>query len=227
MQARHDFDLILLDLQILAWTIRGDGQPELDSPDEYLRVLVLTAQPSLKLRALQAGARDFVTKPFDIVEIQARIRNMLEVRILYRRVADQNLRLEQAVQERTAELRESEARFRSLVELASDWYWEQDETGEFTRVSGPALEMLGLDARDNGNETAGSNWNRPQLAQLGEKVASRRPFLDFVYSRIAADGSVQFLQASGEPKFDETGRFTGYRGIGMDVTARMGNNLST
>jgi hypothetical protein len=46
--------------------------------------------------------------------------------------------------ERTAELRESEARFRSLTELASDWYWEQDEAGEFTKVSGPVLEMLGI-----------------------------------------------------------------------------------
>ena len=48
------------------------------------------------------------------------------------------------MQERTAELRESEARYRSLTELASDWYWEQDENGKFTKVSGPVLEMLGI-----------------------------------------------------------------------------------
>ena len=52
--------------------------------------------------------------------------------------------LEQTVRERTAELRESEARYRSLTELASDWYWEQDENGNFTKVSGPVLEMLGI-----------------------------------------------------------------------------------
>ena len=52
--------------------------------------------------------------------------------------------LEQTVQERTAELRESEARYRSLTELASDWYWEQDESGSFTKVSGPVLDMLGI-----------------------------------------------------------------------------------
>ena len=67
---------------------------------------------------------------------------MLEVRLLYRKL-EATPGLEQAVQERTAELRESEARFRSLTELASDWYWEQDEAGNFTRVSGPVLEMLG------------------------------------------------------------------------------------
>ena len=48
------------------------------------------------------------------------------------------------MQLRTAELRESEARYRSLTELASDWYWEQDVKGAFTRVSGPVLEMLGI-----------------------------------------------------------------------------------
>ena len=52
--------------------------------------------------------------------------------------------LEQTVLERTAELRESEARYRSLTELASDWYWEQDENMKFTKVSGPVLEMLGI-----------------------------------------------------------------------------------
>ena len=55
---------------------------------------------------------------------------MLEVRLLYRKLENYAKVLEQAVQARTAELRESEARYRSLTELASDWYWEQDEHGE-------------------------------------------------------------------------------------------------
>src|SRR3546814_11233460 len=69
---------------------------------------------------------------------------MLEVRLLYRRLEAFNQVLEQTVAERTAELRESEARYRSLTELASDWYWEQDESGAFTQVSGPVLELLGI-----------------------------------------------------------------------------------
>src|SRR6185436_10118101 len=112
--------------------------------DAYLPVLVLTAQPGHKLRALQAGARDFISKPFDLVEVRTRIRNMLEVRLLYQKLGSYNRLLEQTVLERTAELRESEARFRSLTELASDWYWEQDEGGNFTKTSGPVLEMLGM-----------------------------------------------------------------------------------
>ena len=107
-------------------------------------MLVITAQPGHKLRALQAGAKDFISKPFDLVEVKTRIHNMLEVRLLYRKLESYNKELEQTVQERTAELRESEARYRSLTELASDWYWEQDENGTFTKVSGPVLEMLGI-----------------------------------------------------------------------------------
>ncbi|MBC7657975.1 MAG: response regulator, partial [Frankiaceae bacterium] len=222
----HRYDLILLDLQMPGM----DGFQVMEALKEieqggYLPVLVVTAQPSQKLPALQAGAKDFISKPFDVLEIQTRIRNMLEVRLLYKRIEANNRQLEQTVLERTAELRDSEARFRSLVELATDWYWEQDEHGQFTRVSGPALEMLGLgDA--TGNDVEGQpRWNESDRALLGEKLAARQPFLDFVYRRVHADGSEQFLQTSGEPRFDEAGRFRGYRGIGMDVTGRMGGGL--
>ena len=219
LHREHDFDLIVLDLQMPGM----DGFEVMEQlrtldRDPYLPVLVLTAQPSQKLRALQAGARDFVGKPFDMLELQTRIRNMVEVRLLHRRLAAYNVHLEQAVLDRTAELRESEARFQRLVELATDWYWEQDAEGKFTRVSGPALEMLGVTGEDAG---AGA-WVADAQAALGAKLASRAPFLDFVYRRVLPDGSEQVLQASGEPSFDEAGRFRGYRGIGTDVTSREG-----
>src|SRR5256885_13387075 len=115
--------------------------------DGSLPILVITAQPDHKLRALDAGARDFISKPFDLVEVRTRIRNLLEVRLLYKKIENYSKLLEQTVQERTAELRESEARYRSLTELASDWYWEQDESLRFTRVSGPVLEMFFFSSR--------------------------------------------------------------------------------
>ena len=222
LHQQNRFDLILLDLQMPGM----DGFEVMEglkrlSPDDYLPVLVLTAQPSAKLKALQAGAKDFLSKPFDVLEVQTRIRNMLEVRLLYNKVEDHNRQLEQAVHDRTADLRESESRFRSLVELATDWYWEQDENGKFTKVSGPALEMLGMVEHGTDEEPEQLLWNEEERVQLGEKLAARLPFLDFVYSRIRPDGSEQVLQTSGEPKFDASGRFTGYRGIGSDVTGRM------
>ena len=222
--AANRYDLILLDLQMpeMDGFEVMEGLKKIDTSG-YLPVLVITAQPGHKLRALQAGAKDFVSKPFDLVEVQTRIHNMLEVRLLYKRLDNYNKVLEQTVLERTAELRESEARFKSFTELSSDWYWEQDPQGNFTSISGPVFEMLGIDADDmlGASPKALAGWNAAERAQLDSNMASRRPFLDFVYSRTNADGTIQYLQVSGEPMFDTSARFTGYRGIGMDVTHRM------
>ena len=114
---------------------------------------------------------------------------------------DYNKLLEQTVQERTAELRESEARFRSLTELASDWYWEQDENGDFTKVSGPVLEMLGIRVEPLAGTPAvaddADGWNEAERAELRATIAARQPFLDFVFSRVNADGSTQQFRVSG------------------------------
>ena len=69
---------------------------------------------------------------------------MLEVRLLYKKLANANQELERQVRERTAELRESEARYRSLTELASDWYGERSETGNFPKVAGPGPGVRGV-----------------------------------------------------------------------------------
>ena len=219
---KNHHDLILLDLQMPV----TDGfevmeRLKADAADSYLPVIVLTAQPAHKLRALQAGAKDFISKPFDLVEVKTRIHNMLEVRLLYKRLENYNEALEQVVRERTAKLRESEERFRGLTELAPDWYWEQNETGSFTQVSGPGLEMVGigmpafLGERDGGGATG---WNEAERVTLQAKIASHELFLDFAFSRVNADGSEQYFRVSGEPMFNDSGRFTGYRGIGVEVT---------
>ncbi len=223
LHKKNRYDLILLDL--LMPGMDGfqvmEGLKEIEK-ESYLPVLVITAQPGHKLRALTAGAKDFVAKPFDLIEIQTRIHNMLEVRLLHTRLADYNKVLEQTVLERTAELRESEARFRRLAELSSDWYWEQDETGNFTKVYGPVLEMLGIVVDQAVHKTAhdkgGRCWNEADLETLKANLYARRPFLDLVYSRTNEDGSRQYLMVSGEPMFGASGRFTGYRGVGKDVT---------
>jgi PAS domain S-box-containing protein len=223
MHRKNHYDLILLDLQMPGM----DGFQVMEAlktndADGYLPVVVLTAQPGHKLRALQAGAKDFISKPFDLVEVKTRIHNMLEVRLLYKKLENYNKMLEQQVQERTAELRESEARYRSLTELASDWYWEQDETGSFTKVSGPVLEMLGVRVEafvGQKNDAEVTGWNEAEREVLRAKIASRQPFLDFVFNRVNLDGSRQKFQVSGEPMFNQSCRFIGYRGIGVELTA--------
>ena len=83
----NHYDLILLDLQMPVM----DGFQVMEAlkelkADSYLPVLVITAQPGHKLQALTAGAKDFISKPFDLLEAKTRIHNMLEVRLLYRQL---------------------------------------------------------------------------------------------------------------------------------------------
>jgi len=224
LHRRDPYDLILLDLQMP--TMDGFSVMEAlktNLEESYLPVIVLTAQPGHKLRALQAGAKDFISKPFDLVEVRSRIRNMLEVRLLYRKLAEHNQALERAVSERTAELRESEARFRGLAELASDWYWEQDEHGAFTKVSGPVMEMLGIRVPPLVDDGAAvpddEGWDVAERATLQGYIAARRPFIDFSFHRLAKNGSRQQYRVSGQPMFDQACRFIGYRGIGVEMTA--------
>lgn len=105
--ANH-YDLILLDLQMP----NMDGFEVMEKlkevePDSYQPILVITAQPNHKLRALQAGAKDFLSKPFDLSEVLARVHNLIEVRLLHKKLQEYNILLEQKVQERTAELQVS------------------------------------------------------------------------------------------------------------------------
>jgi PAS domain S-box-containing protein len=224
LNRKNNYDLILLDLQM----------PDMDgfqvmaalktsTIDSYLAVLVITAQPGHKLRALQAGAKDFVSKPFDLIEVKTRIHNLLEVRLLYRKLGRYAASLERAVEERTAELRESEARYRSLTELASDWYWEQDVEGNFSKVSGPVLEMLGIRVDTLTGEHSKDNaagWDEEKRQELSALIAGRHPFLDLVLSRTDIDGKRQHFRVSGEPMFNRACGFIGYRGIGVEITAR-------
>jgi len=117
LHQKNLYDLILLDLQMPVM----DGFQVMEdlkenALDDYLPVLVLTAQPGHKLRALQAGARDFISKPFDLVEVKTRIRNMLEVRLLHNILENTNQGLEQKVQDRTGELTQTNMQLTQEIE---------------------------------------------------------------------------------------------------------------
>ena len=224
LHGANRYDLILLDLHMPGM----DGfqvmeELKINVGDDYLPILVLTAQPNQMLRALFAGAKDFIGKPFDLSEVETRIHNVLEVRLLYKKLGNYNQELEETVEERTAELRESEGRYRSLIELASDWYWEQDENGQFTRAFGPVAEMLGIQGDvllGEGRADGVDGWNETERERLHSMITQRQPFLDFVISRVNAKGAEQKYLVSGEPMFNQFARFVGYRGIGVEAIVK-------
>ncbi|MFN0172696.1 MAG: PP2C family protein-serine/threonine phosphatase [Bryobacteraceae bacterium] len=121
---QNRYSLILLDLQMPG--MDGfqvmEGLKEIEG-DGYLPVLVITAQPDHKLRALEAGAKDFVSKPFDLAELRARVHNILEVRLLHLQAKNYSKALEETVRELAASrevirLKSLEERKRSEQELA-------------------------------------------------------------------------------------------------------------
>jgi diguanylate cyclase (GGDEF)-like protein/PAS domain S-box-containing protein len=118
-------------------------------------------------------------------------------------------------------LRESEARFRALTEMSSDFFWETDAEHRLTdMVYGRGYSFGEL---DQGMGKAA--WDLPSShpdeagwAALRARVEAHEPFRDFEFGRPRRDGGVRYFCVSGEPRFAADGRFLGYRGVGRDVT---------
>jgi putative two-component system response regulator len=139
-------DIVLLDLNMPYY----DGYAVLEElragaqPGEYLPVLVLTSDTTAqaKQRALRLGATDFLTKPFDQVEVVLRIANLLQTRSLHLRLQRNNELLERRVIQRTAEL--EEARLEILHRLATAAEFRDDETHQHTLRVGDVAGLLGI-----------------------------------------------------------------------------------
>ena len=115
-------------------------------------------------------------------------------------------------------LRISEERFRSLVNLSSDWYWEQDEELRFTWSSDEQVEKAAHRTR---GLLGMRRWELQDLRPLSgnwdehkQIIAARQPYRDFECLLVGAGGVVRYLSLSGEPVLDENGNFRGYRGTG-------------
>jgi putative two-component system response regulator len=118
------------------------------SEDTYLPILVLTADTSseVKQRVLSMGAKDFLTKPFDVIEVLLRIKNLIETRFLYHQLQNQKQVLEEKVCERTRELEDAQIEILERLALAVEY--RDDNTGEHTRrvgwLSALIAQALGL-----------------------------------------------------------------------------------
>ncbi len=123
-----------------------------------------------------------------------------------------------------AALRESEARFRALTDLSSDWYWEQDAELRFAEMSpGHGLLAGTTPARLLGRrrwEVPGIGLAAEQWADHKRLLEERLPFRDFEYSMFDDSGERRWISVSGMPVYDRDGTFCGYRGIGRDISER-------
>jgi diguanylate cyclase (GGDEF)-like protein/PAS domain S-box-containing protein len=139
-----------------------------------------------------------------------------------------NLVLQREIRDRKdaeAALRESEQRYRDIAESSSDWIWEMDADLRFSHYSERLAEVTGVrpegfigkTRRELGKDEIDNEKWRRHLADLD----ARRPFRDFSYTYRHKDGRLLHFTTSGQPVFNEDGRFMGYRGTGADITARV------
>jgi diguanylate cyclase (GGDEF)-like protein/PAS domain S-box-containing protein len=130
-----------------------------------------------------------------------------------------------AARERTEKaLQQSEQRFRQLVSMSSDWYWEQDDQLRYTMLAGGFSEKAGVLADHLLGKT---RWEyTPTLGdtEYGRKhielVKAHQPFTDLEYQMPDGNGQTRWFLVNGQPMFDEQGRFAGYRGTSSDITER-------
>ncbi|MDR3473685.1 MAG: ATP-binding protein [Devosia sp.] len=123
-----------------------------------------------------------------------------------------------------ATLRQNEARLIDFTTLASDWFWEQDADLRFV---GPAVGVV-LRARDKEPPVRKRRWELNDTSKNPEgwenhkrALLAHEPFRDFRFEQIDENGDLRHVSVSGVPVYDGTGKFTGYHGIGRDITAQI------
>jgi len=177
LHRQNHYSLILLDLEMPGL----DGFQVMErlktiETSGYLPILVLTAQPDHKLRALKAGAKDFISKPFDLAEILLRVHNMLQNCLLHREA-------EKQTEEAKASMRASEIRYRRLFEAARDGILILEaDTGQISDVNPFLVELLG--------------FSRAEM--IGKTVGELSPFKDMESNKIM----LERLQKNGYARYE-------------------------
>ncbi|MBI4292329.1 MAG: GAF domain-containing protein [Betaproteobacteria bacterium] len=227
------FDAVLSDLDLpdsrgLA-TVRS-----LAERNPALPLVVLTGfdDENLGREAIRQGAQDYLVKGESSGAMIARtLRYAIERKRMEGHLRTANETLERRVAERTEaleaavrKLSASEARFRELTELASDWYWEQDEHLRFTWFSREFFDKASMPTGDLIGKT---RWEIPntdvtggQWAEYRRQLEAHLPFRNFEFKTTNREGKPRYVSTSGLPVFDENRRFRGYRGVGQDITLR-------
>ena len=135
------------------------------------------------------------------------------------------VRLREEAEQFKERLLASEGRLRDFSTAASDWLWEMDEALRFTYFSDRFEAVTGVSRKLLLGKERGSAANMvpgdPKWQEHVRRLALRQPFRDFEYALRRPDGNLVYVTVSGIPRFDEQGRFRGYRGTGADISARV------
>ena len=210
--AETDFDLVISDLNV----------PDSSQEATIKALAAVFKQPiigmtadddrGLRRRAMLGGAYEFLLKSE-----------------LNRTSLERPVRLAVMQARALRSLKESEARFRSLTELSSDWFWEQDEHFRFTKFEGVTIEGIAAKVgrslegvigkrrwEQNCKILSGQTWDEHRRT-----LEQHQPFRDLELGFYDEAGDlVSVALVSGEPVFERDSHFCGYRGVGRDITER-------
>ena len=200
--------------ELLQKSLRDITHPDdIEASDDFLRSLASggTATPVHDQRCLRSG-RSEVWVRLDVTVIRDAGSPVCYACLMQDTTA--NMQAHEALQA-------SEERFRSMLQMSSDWYWAQDAEFRF-------IELPGFEKRNFSPEVAlgKTRWELPDSDLLPDRVWQQHraklerhePFSSFVFMRYNNAGELRYLSVTGEPVFDRNGHFEGYRGVGKDVT---------
>jgi PAS domain S-box-containing protein len=180
--------------------------------DVPIIVVTVSDERSVRYKALDAGATDFLHRPIDEHECRARCRNLLTLR-----------RQQQILKLRALSLAESERRFRIMADELPLIVWVEDTRGEVAFVNKPGCDFFGLSEAD----LSGRRWqallhpdDREQyLSGYAPRFAAREPHQDQCRMR-RGDGEWRWVESYARPYFDALGEFAGVVGASLDITER-------
>jgi PAS domain S-box-containing protein len=221
LHREHRYDLVILD--VLMPGMDGfevmEGLKAID-PDGYLPVIVVTAEPDHMKRALDAGAKDFIGKPIRMIELLARVRNVLQIGLLLRSAKAHGRTLEGMLHERTADLRDAEGRFRALVEQSIAGIYIVED-GRYSYANPRLCELLGYTAEElRGIPTIDLVLDEDRerfVANRRRREAGDSTVFAATYRFRARDGRILHLNLSGK-MLELKGRRVLF-GIAQDVSA--------
>ncbi len=196
---------------------RGDGESEAHQAAAGIRSVLAGAQKSFSLEYpchSPAEQRWFLMTVTPLTDDHPNGVVVMHLNIIERKRAEEALR-------------ESEARFRALTAMSSDFYWESDAEHRLTARASASKKRSMVAVFQRGAQIGERRWEIPNLSPDAAGWQAHRdvldahlPFRDFELSRLGGNGTERHIAISGDPVFDASGTFLGYRGVGTDITER-------
>lgn len=180
---------------------------------------------SYRIKGLNVGADAFISKPIDKAELKAQVNVMLRIKFAEDLLRKRNENLEILIKKQTDEFHNIEERYLKVSEYALEYFWELDQSGQFTYVSPVIVKILGFDPEEivgikSLYDFCSYNENTESKELLADIFARRENFTgnEILYSH--KNGKKVWLAISGFPIFDDNNNFAGYIGVNHDITRR-------